>query len=396
MKVFQKRKLNVLLGLFLMVGLIGLAFAPVSSADTTKETRTGGATISNEAAVYTEATGAANYLPTAVLEHSFAHGVHNNNHFMGTAYDPATDTYWTIGGGNIPSSIYQYDAVGTIITSGEVPVDGRAIVYRPEDGNIYIATYLGDIYRLTLPFDGTVTLIHPGILQDRQNGIAFANGGNIFDVFNGTVREYDFATGAVLRTFALSPNYPSGLIYPYNVQIASDGTDLYFLSALDQIYVYDINGIYQTTVSLNNPFLDNFYAPFSLSYANGRIYVRDSSAQVVLGYRIQEVVVTALTISPASGSYVTTQRFDITLIVDAPGLTATVSNFTWNGSNITRPFNNCAIAGTLLSGGETFRCSIPGSFLGDGSHTFGVTVDLSDGSTITDTATWEIKANTEP
>jgi hypothetical protein len=233
---------------------------------------------------------ASDYIATGVLEHSFTYGTMYHDYVMGTAYNPATDTYWNIDGGKTPSNVYEYLEDGTIVTSGTVPLDGRAIVYRPEDGNIYIASYGGGVYQLNLPFDGTVTLIHSAILQDRQCGIAFANGGNIFDVYNGTVREYDFASGGVVRTFSLSPtNYPSGTTHPYNTQIASDGADLYFLSEVDDIYVYDFNGVYQTTVDLNHPSFDSFNAPFSLSYANERIYIQDTSDHIVYGYRIKEV-----------------------------------------------------------------------------------------------------------
>jgi len=196
-------------------------------------------------------------------------------------------TYWHIDGGTTPSHIYEQTPDGTIIANGTVPLDGRAIVYRPQDGNIYIRSYAAGLYRLKLPFDGTVTLLLPNIFQDAQDGFAFADGGNVFDVFNGNVREYNFNTGAVLKTFSLNPNYPSGTTYPYNVKIASDGTDLYFLSQVDNVFAYDTNGVLLAVINLNHPTLDTFNAPFSLSYTNERLYVLDSAA-TLYGYRIKQ------------------------------------------------------------------------------------------------------------
>ncbi len=79
-----------------------------------------------------------------------------------------------------------------------------------------------------------------------------------------------------------------------------------------------------------------------------------------------------LTISPASGSYVTSQAF--------AGVLA-----------------ECTIDGSLDSvPGATFRCPLDAALLGTGTHTFDVTVELDDGTNTSDSATWEIFGNSEP
>lgn len=104
-----------------------------------------------------------------------------------------------------------------------------------------------------------------------------------------------------------------------------------------------------------------------------------------------------LTISPPSGGYVTTQGFDLALIVKAPGLTVATVSATWNGADITADLNSCVASGTLISGGETFRCpNITGGFLDTGTHTINVTIVLSNGSIVNDTVTWEVSESTEP
>lgn len=111
-----------------------------------------------------------------------------------------------------------------------------------------------------------------------------------------------------------------------------------------------------------------------------------------------EPVSESLTISPPSGDYVTTQVFDLTLIVEAPSLSVVGGTATLDDSDVTGALVACIIPGTLVSGGgQTFRCpGLTGSFLGTGTHTLNVTLDLSDSSTVSDTVNWEVKENTEP
>lgn len=104
-----------------------------------------------------------------------------------------------------------------------------------------------------------------------------------------------------------------------------------------------------------------------------------------------------VTISPPSGDYVLTQGFDLTLIVEAPGLSVVGGSATLDDSDVTASLASCVIPGTLVSGGLTLRCSgLTGSFLGTGTHILDVTLDLSDDSSVSDTVTWEVKENTEP
>lgn len=104
----------------------------------------------------------------------------------------------------------------------------------------------------------------------------------------------------------------------------------------------------------------------------------------------------SLTISPPSGKYVTNQGFDLTLIVEASGVSITGGSLSLDGSDITSSFAACIIPGTLVSGGQTLRCpGIKGETLGAGTHTLAVTLDLSDGTSVSDTVAWEIKENTE-
>jgi streptogramin lyase len=103
-----------------------------------------------------------------------------------------------------------------------------------------------------------------------------------------------------------------------------------------------------------------------------------------------------LTVSPGSGVYVTTERFDLTLIVNALGMPLAGGQALLDGANVTLALANCGIVGTILTGGVSFRCPDLRGKLPAGTHAFNVLLNFADGSSVSDTATWEFLANTEP
>ena len=276
-------------------------------------------------------TATANYYPRGLLVHTFPTHTQLGPTPMSITYNPDTGTFWCIDGGGSPSSIFEQSYNGTFLTNGTVALDAREIAYRPEDGNIYIRAYNGGLYRLNMPFDGSVTLVLPNIFKNSQCGFAFAHGGNIFDVYGGNVTEYAFTTGSVLRTFNLIVPYPSFNDYPYSCRIASNGSDLYFFSGDGDLYVYDTYGYLRNTVKLYNPDFDSFYTPFTLSYTNETLYVvKWGSDKEWLGYAIQwneNLIAPALTFTPGTGFASTT----LTGSGFAPNVEVTVK---WNGSII--------------------------------------------------------------
>ena len=105
-----------------------------------------------------------------------------------------------------------------------------------------------------------------------------------------------------------------------------------------------------------------------------------------------------LAVSPPSGAYVTSQAFDITLIVvGADAASAAIRAATLDGLDFSDELADCVHAGSLDSlSGVTFRCPLEASQLGAGTHTFEATIELEDGMTASDDASWEIFENTEP
>lgn len=102
----------------------------------------------------------------------------------------------------------------------------------------------------------------------------------------------------------------------------------------------------------------------------------------------------ALTVSPPTGKYGATQKFDILMMVKNDGLSVTGGTATYDGTDVTATVAQSLVAGTLTSGGITFR--MPGTMLPSGTHTFSVSLNLSDGSVVSDTVTWTVLGNTEP
>ncbi len=104
-----------------------------------------------------------------------------------------------------------------------------------------------------------------------------------------------------------------------------------------------------------------------------------------------------LTISPPSGKYISTQRFDLSLILQAEGLSIVRGSATLDGDDVTGLIVRNAVFGTLITGGRTIRVpNIPGSYFIPGCHRLSITLELSDGSSVSDTVVWEMKENSEP
>lgn len=103
-----------------------------------------------------------------------------------------------------------------------------------------------------------------------------------------------------------------------------------------------------------------------------------------------------LSISPPSGTYVTTQAFDLTLITVGAEVASLVAA-TLDGDDFKGFLEGCATEGRLDSvPGVTFRCPVDGALFGEGTHTLEATVELEDGTTASDDVRWEILGSSEP
>jgi len=117
---------------------------------------------------------------------------------------------------------------------------------------------------------------------------------------------------------------------------------------------------------------------------------------LTLGHYAQAQSDDALSISPATGTYLTSESIDLTLLLQKSGVTVEGITALVNNSNVTADFNQCSIQGTVANGGVSYRCPGVGlSLLPPGLHTFTVFLQLSDGSTASDSVRWAILQNSE-
>jgi hypothetical protein len=85
------------------------------------------------------------------------------------------------------------------------------------------------------------------------------------------------------------------------------------------------------------------------------------------------------------------------LVLEAPGRTVTGGQAKLDTADVTAALAGCVIPGTLLAGGQTFRCpGLTGGLLGAGPHVLSVSLDLSDGTAATASVSWDVRGATEP
>lgn len=101
------------------------------------------------------------------------------------------------------------------------------------------------------------------------------------------------------------------------------------------------------------------------------------------------------TISPPSGDYVSSQNFDVSLIVTSSSAVVVGATVIFDGVDRTALFQGCSIGGILNGGGQSFRCPNIITGLTEGAHTLDITVNMSDGSTISDSVIWQVQGTIE-
>jgi DNA-binding beta-propeller fold protein YncE len=203
-----------------------------------------------------------------------------------------------------------------------------------------------------------------------------------------TIYKIDPSDGSVLGSFSA----PAGK-YGFS-GLAWDGHYLWFSSS-----VFSPTGFFK--IDPNNgevlKFIEYKYTGEGLAFDNLYLWNNASvGGTKTCQFDIVRPSHSFLIITPPSGTYITTQNFDLSLVVDAPGLPIVSLDAMLDGTEFTAVLESCIIPGTLLSGGQTFRCpSLTRDAVGAGTHTLEVTLDLSDGSSVTDAVTWEVLENTE-
>lgn len=169
--------------------------------------------------------------------------------------------------------------------------------------------------------------------------------------------------------------------------------------------IYDRDGALDQTVTLPSSCL--LFTGYSFVLNNGISafeYAATEGSQVEGNVGVDNVVldtgvVASMNVSPAATKLISTQIFDMSVVIEGTGPAFTVDRLsaTLNGKNISAILDSCAVAGTLVSGGVTFRCPrVSAAFVGLGVHHLTVTANINDGSVVTDTVIWEVLEAVEP
>jgi hypothetical protein len=109
------------------------------------------------------------------------------------------------------------------------------------------------------------------------------------------------------------------------------------------------------------------------------------------------VVDPSFAISPNTGTFGTTQRFDLVLLFDLVGRTIVSGTVTFDGIDVGAALASCVVQGTGAAGLVTLRCpNLGGPVIGPGAHVLDISLVLSDGSQLRRSVTWTVFAVVEP
>ena len=110
----------------------------------------------------------------------------------------------------------------------------------------------------------------------------------------------------------------------------------------------------------------------------------------------------SLTLSPATGVYASNQTFDFTIFLErdpnGPGSNVVSGSAYLSGRNagsaqridVSEDLAQCLTMSELALGGRVFRCSNISAQIGVGSHTLTVSLQLEDGTQLSDTVLWTV------
>lgn len=103
-----------------------------------------------------------------------------------------------------------------------------------------------------------------------------------------------------------------------------------------------------------------------------------------------------LVISPGSGTYLQGQTVDLALALRSEEPMQSLQ-MSINGSAIGELFSQCALSGTLLAGGQSWRCpAVALAVLGAGEYRLTAEVTLASGHQLSAGVDWEILDHSEP
>jgi hypothetical protein len=209
---------------------------------------------------------------------------------QGTTMTLAWDgtNYWSCSGGGQAGVRYaQYDANGTKVNTFSPGIDFRSVFTVNGNGSpVYAREYASAVIRQqTSPGTFTNGKTLTGGSLDAQSAVVFNPGGTEYDAFfSGTVTRWD-TNGGLLGTVTLAgfgSNFSENT-YPQNGRILA--RSVYLTYSQGNLTAWTLAGarIKSTVLTGAGQSFDSY---FSLSYANGMVWVVDAAGQTWRGYNV--------------------------------------------------------------------------------------------------------------
>jgi DNA-binding beta-propeller fold protein YncE len=176
---------------------------------------------------------------------------------------------YTINGGKAYlGQISKYSTDGKLITTYDVNLDMRSLMYNAKDKNFYVCTYERNIYKITNLEKGEVELVLSQAYDIDQATLALSESGKFFYCFyNGQLNIYKFPSGKLVKIL-------------YGFDCGNSGETGSCAVAVDAERIYTWNSDYKTVFvynfkgkKLGSHTLSKGDYGYSLSYANGMIWV---------------------------------------------------------------------------------------------------------------------------
>jgi len=143
-----------------------------------------------------------------------------------------------------------------------------------------VGTYGKDVYKITNLSSGAYEKVFSDVVEYSQSSPTVDPSGRYLYVFNaGILKKYSFSSGTLIQTYE---NLKHGAgAYGGDGAVAVSETNI-FTCDIDKktIYVYDLNGNYEKSLSFSNG-----DCGFSLSFQNGHLWLsKDGNGEVGTWY----------------------------------------------------------------------------------------------------------------
>lgn len=182
--------------------------------------------------------------------------------------------------------ISKFSFAGEFITSYDIDLDMRSMMWHPKEKQFYVCTYERNIYRITDLERGSYELVLSQMYDNEQASLAMsADGKLVYHLYNGQLNIYKFPSGKLIKIrygFDCGKDFTTG-----NCAVAVDTKYIYtWNSDYKTIFVYTLSGKKVKSVTISS----GDYG-LSLSVANGMVWVSiDGNYETGkwFGYRIME------------------------------------------------------------------------------------------------------------